>query len=521
MKHTRLFMYLRKSSESEDRQSASIPAQQRELNQLVERLGLTIVGEPLVEEMSAKKPGRPVFDSMLRAIENKKAEGILCWHLNRLARNPLDGGRLMQALGDGVIKEIVTPGRGYSNADDKLMMAIEFGMSTKYVDDLRRDIARGRRQSLESGRWPSGPKLGYVWDRNLRLHVPDPARFGLTQDLLHRRLAGERIDDIIQHGRTVARLATPRRGKVGGSLLSRSLLYRVFRDPFYAGIMRFNGLTYNGRHVPMITWTEHEKIQASLDTGKTNTPKAYQHDFLYRGLVRCGACGALATGQYTTNRFRTRYTYYRCCRRSRTYRFCPEPALQETAITNALSTFFATVELPGDVLEWVRETLPTVLDDLVPGTEAARTRLLERVAATEHQRERLRLLCAEEIITSEEYTRDRERLLAEARSIHEQVSVLDDRRRRIQPWIDATNTAEQAVLRFGTAVPRIRREMIRNATSNLSIKGGKAAVQAAEPFVLFQHLKRNPTLWTNKDYLRTLCASGGFLPPPPLPVATT
>ena len=47
------------------------------------------------KKFSAKAPGRPIFDEMLRRIERREAEGIIAWHPDRLARNSVDGGRIM------------------------------------------------------------------------------------------------------------------------------------------------------------------------------------------------------------------------------------------------------------------------------------------------------------------------------------------------------------------------------------------------------------------------------------------
>ena len=55
------FLYARKSSEGEDRQVASIPSQIEELQRLAQQNGLRIVSI-LSEEMSAKAPGRPIFN---------------------------------------------------------------------------------------------------------------------------------------------------------------------------------------------------------------------------------------------------------------------------------------------------------------------------------------------------------------------------------------------------------------------------------------------------------------------------
>src|ERR1700690_2305992 len=85
------FIYCRKSSEAEDRQVLSIESQTRELEQLAEKLNLPIV-EILNESMSAKAPGRPVFNEMMQRLYRGEATGIICWKLDRLARNSVDGG---------------------------------------------------------------------------------------------------------------------------------------------------------------------------------------------------------------------------------------------------------------------------------------------------------------------------------------------------------------------------------------------------------------------------------------------
>lgn len=57
-------IYCRKSSESEDRQVLSIPAQISELQELAQKNGLKIV-EVLTESQSAKAPGRTIFNHMM------------------------------------------------------------------------------------------------------------------------------------------------------------------------------------------------------------------------------------------------------------------------------------------------------------------------------------------------------------------------------------------------------------------------------------------------------------------------
>jgi len=91
------FAYYRKSSEDEDHQILSIESQRQELRRYAEREKLHIVAEK-EESRSAKTPGRPVFNEILKRIERGEANGILAWHPDRLARNALDGGRLIHLL---------------------------------------------------------------------------------------------------------------------------------------------------------------------------------------------------------------------------------------------------------------------------------------------------------------------------------------------------------------------------------------------------------------------------------------
>src|SRR5215471_5216776 len=91
------FIYARKSSEAEDRQVASIESQLFEFDRIVKDFKLEVV-EIFKEEQSAKAPGRPVFNQMMKRIQKGEAKGILCWKLDRLARNPIDGGQIIWML---------------------------------------------------------------------------------------------------------------------------------------------------------------------------------------------------------------------------------------------------------------------------------------------------------------------------------------------------------------------------------------------------------------------------------------
>jgi DNA invertase Pin-like site-specific DNA recombinase len=143
MNQKRYLIYARKSSESEDRQVLSIEAQLSEMQAIARREGLQIV-EILAEARSAKTArNRPEFSRMVAKLERREVDGVLCWRLNRLARNMREGGVIIDLLSSGAISEITTSEKTYKSGDSVLLMSVEMGMSTQFSIDLARDSKRG------------------------------------------------------------------------------------------------------------------------------------------------------------------------------------------------------------------------------------------------------------------------------------------------------------------------------------------------------------------------------------------
>src|SRR3989344_5061129 len=144
----KFFLYARKSTDVEDKQVLSIDAQLTELREYAKRENIEISAE-LVEKQSAKVPGRPIFNKLLNDIE-KFGGSILAWHPDRLARNSVDGGRVIYLFDTGklaslkfpCVEEINHPTSIHRIAGKSIRMPCE-NTSAEFLDIIQKFIKNG------------------------------------------------------------------------------------------------------------------------------------------------------------------------------------------------------------------------------------------------------------------------------------------------------------------------------------------------------------------------------------------
>jgi len=272
-------LYARKSTEQEERQAMSIPAQINELSRMGEKLGFQI-DKVYQESMSAKKVGRPIFNEMLAYIEKQKDCVVVAWKPDRLSRNIVDAGMIINLLENGNIKEIRTIDKVITdNPIDKFMLVIDFGVGKKYSDDLSVNVKRGNRAKLESGGWPSSAPFGYLNNKADKTLSLDPPRASFVKKLFELYATGgyslKDVTNLLYEQGFRTR---------GGFKVCKSKVHTILSNPFYYGIMVKDGKYYPGRHEPVISKELFDNAQNVL-FGKTHSKKQKLF-FPYRGFLR-------------------------------------------------------------------------------------------------------------------------------------------------------------------------------------------------------------------------------------------
>ncbi|MFA6519597.1 MAG: recombinase family protein [Candidatus Paceibacterota bacterium] len=262
----RYLIYSRKSSESEDRQVLSIPAQLNELGDIATREGFD-VATTYQESMSAKASGRPVFNELLKVIERGKGYSLLVWNVDRLARNMVDGGMILELMDKKKIIEIRTYEKTYRNTpDDKFMMSLSFGIAKKYVDDLSVNVKRGNTEKLKRGEWPNHAPFGYLNDSTTKSVVIDPDRSRYVPRIYELYSAGSHsfgsIADLLYE--------TGLRTNSGRKVL-KSHIQRILSSRFYTGVMERDGKLYEGKYKPLIskkTFDDAQEVMSGFTTAR-------------------------------------------------------------------------------------------------------------------------------------------------------------------------------------------------------------------------------------------------------------
>jgi DNA invertase Pin-like site-specific DNA recombinase len=361
MERLKHIIYARKSSEAEDRQVLSLESQIEELQELAEREGLEVV-EILTEAKSAKEPGRPVFNLMLEKIKKGEANAILTWKIDRLSRNPVDGGTLQWLLQQGIIKEIRTPERIYRPEDNALLWAVESGMATQFIRDLAVNTKRGLRKKCERGYKPGLAPLGYLNNKyspkGEHDYFPDPERFPIIQRIFKTLATG------LYTPVEVYNIAVKEWGFTGrnGKPISRGRFYEMLRMPDYYGEFEYpkgSGNFYKGNYEPIITKEEWELVQQVLKRKSIRKNRKYIH--LFRGLLRCGECGAVLTSYVIKKKLKDgkvlEWTYYECARKKRGKAFCSQKPIREDVLEEQILKVLSNIEIPEEIHKWAINAL--------------------------------------------------------------------------------------------------------------------------------------------------------------------
>jgi len=236
-------------------------------------------------------PGREQFAEVLKKIEKGYANGIVAWHPDRLARNSMDGGKIIYLFDTGKLLDLKFPTSWFENTPQgKFMLSIAFGQSKYYVDNLSENVKRGLCQKLRNGVWPAKAPYGYMNNPKTRGIDVDPEKSKAIRRTFEMFAeGGHTFTDIAKY---LHKFGLQRKN---GKPLHINEIRQILSNKFYIGIMFYNGECHDGNHKCFISKELFQKTQEEIQRRSKHFKKSYRFPFL--GLARCSECGAAITAE--------------------------------------------------------------------------------------------------------------------------------------------------------------------------------------------------------------------------------
>ncbi len=414
---TKYIAYCRKSTDEKDKQIMSIKQQIEELKSFAQRENLEI-SEFLIEAETAKIPGRPVFNSLISLIEKGLINGIISWHPDRLARNSIDGGKIIYLVDTGKLQALKFPSFWFENTPQgKFMLSIAFGQSKYYVDNLSENVKRGLYFKLRRGEWPSYAPLGYKNDRNTRRIMVVPKSAKLIKEAFRKFASGEfsSMKDIRD---LFFRNGITRRN---GKLLHFNQIREMLQRTFYYGLMTYHRETYEGNHKPLITKKLFDEVQKVLQKKYNRKPE--KHDFAFTGFIKCKECGSFFTAEkhkkfYPKTRGEVWYTYYRCVKKKG---ICSQKYLREEELEKQLREIVLSVSLSEIQANKLLEMVERDREEEKEFAKGELQKLSISLSGLEKKLDKLLESYLEEIIDTESYQRKKDELLQIKKVLQEKI----------------------------------------------------------------------------------------------------
>ncbi len=495
------FLYCRKSSDRDDKQVLSLEAQQRKMLEMAEKLGLVIV-ETFLEQKSAYKPGRPMFNEMVKRLEKGEAGAVLTYHLTRLARNSLDGAKIIQLMDSEVVHEIRTSESVHRNTgDEKFMMQIQFAMSKKSSDDTSQFVKRDIETKLRKGELPGAAPLGYLnidqkgviagnhfsqekqkllfdLNRPLKREEIDPINGPIVRKLFEAAGTGmytlKKLQDLAYE--LGLRSKTDKKNP-------EATIYAILTNPYYYGVIRFDGQIYteNIQHEALIPKQLFDRVQQLLkQRGNGGGPK-YRF-FPFTGLFKCGECGCSITAEVQKG-----HIYYHCTRRK-------GPCNQRTWIKTEdleeqILAVLRQLVIPKAFLEFAFSKLKVVHKKEADVQNIGRQNAERRYGQLKTKLDALLEMklspnnAKGDMLSDQEYMDRKATITAEMLELEQQRDAL---KKQSETWLgdceDFIGFTQELCNRYGMATLEKRKELLFLLCSKGAILNGSLAFSYREPF---------------------------------------
>jgi site-specific DNA recombinase len=282
-----------------------------------------------------------MFGELMKKIEETDGVGILSWHPDRLARNSVDGGKIIYLVDTKKIISLRFPTFWFEPTPQGLfMLQVAFGQSKYYTDNLSENINRGFRQKIRRGEWPTKAPFGYINNFKTRTIEPHPFHAKIVAKAFKEFATGKYTYESLALFLAELGVETKNRTPLGKASISRMLTNRA-----YLGLTKHKGEYFEGTFPAIITPEIFEAVQTILKRKTRQRKSKKQLNFPLTGLFTCGECSCAIIACNVTGKSGGAFCYYRCTKKKGK---CSQGCLQEKYLAEQVKEQLQKITMPED-----------------------------------------------------------------------------------------------------------------------------------------------------------------------------
>jgi len=483
------FGYTRVSTAKQGEHGVSLQEQRDAIARYAQRNQLEIVSW-YEERITAAKRGRPLFNQMLKQLRHGKASGIIIHKIDRSARNLRDWADLGELIDHGIEVQFVNESLDLNSRGGRLSADIQAVVAADYIRNLREETRKGFYGRIKQGLYPLPAPLGYLDRGKGKAKELDPTKAALVKKAFELYGMGKHNLESLSDEMFRLGLRNHRGNKVTPIGLSAFL-----HNPFYVGLIRIKrtGETFDGSHQRLISNALFDRVQRCLQ-GKTHS-RSQRHDFPFRRLLTCGACGYSLTGERQKG-----FTYYRC--HSRT---CARTCVREEAVEDETLRIFAPLRLNEQERAYAKDKIAELKKEWRSKQEELGQALHMRLGNLTDRIGRLTDAYIDRAIEKDLFEERKLTFLKERKDLEEKLSQITELSKTLPNRVaEFFELAGSAYSLFKSASPDEKRDLLKVITSNRKAEGKRVEFTLSLPFDELANRQQNSNGVPYRGRLRTL-----------------
>jgi site-specific DNA recombinase len=168
-----------------------------------------------------------------------------------------------------------------------------------------------------------------------------------------------------------------------------ALVYKILANPYYMGVISYQGIHYEGKHQALIEPDVCLANQAILAAHNHTGEKDRTHNHYLRSTIYCSDCGARLIFSRNRGKSGDYYDYYFCVKKKTKTNNCRRRAMRLERIEDGIASFYHQFRVQPEYAEQIRAAVRAELT--AQQTEAARRleRATSRKQRVQDEREKL------------------------------------------------------------------------------------------------------------------------------------